>query len=54
MEPYHDPKNSPLEPQKVKNYPKIKSKSKVWMKENIENKSCLTTEVHPKSDIVGQ
>ena len=48
-EPYHDPKNSPLEPQKVKNDPKIKSKLKVRMKENIENKSCLTTWVQPKT-----
>ena len=49
LEPYHDPKNSPLEPQKVKNDPKIKSKLKVRMKENIENKSCLTTWVQPKT-----
>ena len=38
FEPYPDAKNSPFGPQNVKNYPKIKSKSKVRIKENIENK----------------
>ena len=43
FEPYPDPKNSPLGPQKVKNDPKIKSKSNVRMEGNIENESCSTT-----------
>ena len=34
---------SPLGPQKVKNYPNIKSKSKVKNEKNIENVSCLST-----------
>ena len=29
VDPYPSPKNAPLGPQKVKNYPKIKSKSNV-------------------------
>ena len=37
------PKNSPLEPQKVKNYPKIKSKLNVRIEGNIENESYSTT-----------
>ena len=32
VEPYPNPKNSPLGPQKVKNDPKIKSKSKPELK----------------------
>ena len=36
------PKNSPLEPKKVKNKPKIKSKSNIKMERNKENKSCCT------------
>ena len=32
-----------LEPQKVKNDPKIKSKSNVRIERNIENESCSTT-----------
>ena len=47
LEPYHDPKNSPLEPQKVKNDPKIKSKSDIRIEKYIENKSCSTTVVEP-------
>ena len=43
FEPNPDPKNSPLGPQKVKNDPKIKSKSKVRIQEDIENKSCSAT-----------
>ena len=35
-------KNRPLGPQKVKNDPKIKSKSKVRIEGTIENKSCST------------
>ena len=37
------PQNSPLGPQKVKNDPKIKSKSNVRIEGNIENESCSTT-----------
>ena len=37
------PKNSPLGPKKVKNDPKIKSKSKVRIERNIENESYSTT-----------
>ena len=37
LEPYTDPNNSPLELQKVKNYLKIKSKSKVRIEGTIEN-----------------
>ena len=43
FEPYPDPKNSPLGPQKVKNEPKIKVKSNVRIEGNIENESCSTT-----------
>ena len=43
------PQNSSFGPQKVKNGPKSKSKSKVRIKENIENKSCSTTLVDPKT-----
>ena len=43
VEPYPNPKNSPLGPQKVKNDPKIKSNSKVRIERNIENESCSTT-----------
>ena len=43
IEPCAEPKNSPLEAQKVYNNPKIKLKSKVITKGNIENKSCSTT-----------
>ena len=42
------PQKSPLGPQKVKNDTKIKSKSKVRIEENLENKSCSTTWVDPK------
>ena len=42
------PKNSLLGPQKVKNDPKIKSKSNVKIDDNIENESCATTWVDPK------
>ena len=44
-----DPKISPLGPQKIENDPKIKSKSKVTIEVNIENKSCSTTWVDPKT-----
>ena len=46
VEPYPSPKNSPLGPQKVKNDPKIKSKSIVRIWGNIENE---TTWVDPKT-----
>ena len=39
---------TPPWPQKIKNDPKIKSKSKVRIEENIENKSFSTTWVDPK------
>ena len=38
-----EPKNGPLEAKKDNPNPKIKSKSKVILKENIENKSYSTT-----------
>ena len=54
--PFPNPKNSPLWPQKVKklpqkvkNYPKIESKSNVRIERNKENESCSTTWVDPKS-----
>ena len=43
FEPYPNPKNSPLGPQKVKNDPQIKSESKVRIKETIENENCSPT-----------
>ena len=43
VEPYPDPKNSPLGPQKVKNDHKIKSKLNVRFDRYKENKSCSTT-----------
>ena len=43
FEPCPDPKNSPLGPQKVKNDPRNKTKSKVRNEGTIENKSCSTT-----------
>ena len=36
-------------PQKVRNDPKIKSKSNVRIEGNIENESCSTTRVDPKT-----
>ena len=41
--PNPNPKNSPFVWLKVKNDPKIKSKSKVRIERNIENESCSTT-----------
>ena len=35
--------------QKVKNDPKIKSKNKVVIEENLRNKRCLSTWVQPKT-----
>ena len=49
FEPYPDPKNSPLGPQKVKDDPKIKSKSNVRIEGNTENEGCSTTWVDPKT-----
>ena len=42
-------KSSPLGSQKVKNGPKIKSKSNVRIERNIENESCSTTLVDLKT-----
>ena len=47
--PYIGPKSSPLGLQKVKNDYKIKSKSNVRIKGNIENESCSTRWVDPKT-----
>ena len=49
FELYPDPKNSPLEPQKVQNDPKIKSKTKVRIEETIKNRSCSNTWVDSKT-----
>ena len=49
VEPYSNPKNSPLAPQKVKNDPKIKSKSDVRIERNIENESYSTTWSDPQT-----
>ena len=43
VEPYPNPKNSPLGPPKLKMTPKIKSKSKVRFERNIEIEFCSTT-----------
>ena len=43
------PENSPLGPKKVKNDPKIKSKSNVRIGRNKENESCSTRLVAPKT-----
>ena len=49
FEPYPNPKNIPLGPQKVKNDPKIKSKTNIRIERNIENESCSTTWVDHKT-----
>ena len=49
VQPFLNPKNSPLGPPKIKNDPKIKSKSNVRIEGNIENESCSTTKVDPKT-----
>ena len=49
FEPYPDPKNSPLGPQKVKNHPKIKSKSKVRIEGTIKNRKNSNTGVDPEN-----
>ena len=52
FEPYPNPKNSQLGPQKKsKKDPKIKSKSNDRIEGNIENESCSTTWVDPKTVI---
>ena len=43
LEPYPENKNSPLGPQKVKNDPKVKSKSNVRIGKNKEDEICSTT-----------
>ena len=43
FEPYPNPKNSPLGPQKVKNDPKIKPKLNIRIERNKEIESCSTT-----------
>ena len=45
----NEPRNIPLGSQKVKNDPKIQSKSKVKILGKKENESCLTTRVDPDS-----
>ena len=49
IEPYPNPKNSPLGLQKVKNEQKIDSKSNARIEGNIENESCLSTWVDVKT-----
>ena len=49
FEPFPNPKNSLLGPQKVKNYPKIKSRSNVRIEKNKEDESCSTAWLDPKT-----
>ena len=49
FEPYPNPKNSPLGPQKDKNDPQIKSNSNVRIQGIIENESCSTTWLDPQT-----
>ena len=49
FQPYSDPIKSPSGPQKGKNDPKIKSKSKVRIVENVEIKSSSSTLLDPKT-----
>ena len=49
FEPYHNPKNSPLGPQKAKNYPKIRSTLKVRIQGSIGNKSYSAVWVDPRN-----
>ena len=49
VEPYPNPKNNPLGPQKVKKDPESKLKSKVKIERNIENESCSNRWVDPKT-----
>ena len=46
---FNNPKNSPLGPQKVKNDPRIKSKSNVRFERNKEDESCSNTWVDHKT-----
>ena len=48
LSPTTNPKDSPIGPQNVKTIPKSQ-KSKVGMKGTIENKSCSSTYVDPKT-----
>ena len=43
VDPYPNPKNNLLGPQKFKNDPKIQSKSKVKIEGNLKNTSCSTS-----------
>ena len=45
----HDPPKKQLGPQKLKKDPKINSKSKVKIEGTVENKSCSTTWLDPKT-----
>ena len=49
FEPYPNPKNSPLGPQKAKNDPKIMSTTNVRIQGNVENKSYSAIQVDPKN-----
>ena len=49
FEPHSEPKYSPLESQKVRNNPKIMSKSNDRIEGNIETDICSTTWEDPKS-----
>ena len=48
-DPFPDPKNTPLGPLKIQNYPKIKSISNVRIERKKENESYSTTWVEPKT-----
>ena len=49
FEPFPNPENSPLGPQKVKNDLKFKSNSNVGIEQNKEDESCSTKSVDPKT-----
>ena len=49
FEPFPDPKYRQSGPQKVKNDPKVKSKSNVRIEGKIETDSCSITRVDPKT-----
>ena len=49
FEPFPNPKNSPLGPQKVKNDPKTKSESNVRIEKKKEDESCSIKWVDPKT-----
>ena len=46
FEPYPNPKNSPLGPPKLKNDPKIKSKSNVRFEGNIDLSKMKVVQLH--------